>query len=73
MSDFSEVKKMGVWLPISNELLMDYGVIADTRPPVVITRRMQWRWWRDEHLTVRALRYRLADWIDPDGPREDSR
>lgn len=43
-----EVKKYGAYLPVSEELLMEFGLIPDTRPPVVIplrerlSRRVRW-------------------------------
>ncbi len=41
-----EAEKFSAWVMASDELLMDYGVIPDTRPPA----RVPWR---------RRLRYRL--------------
>jgi hypothetical protein len=40
-------RKMAVQVPISNELLMDYGVIPDTRPPpppLPWRMRLRWKW-----------------------------
>lgn len=46
-----EVTKLGHSVLMSDELLMDAGVIPDTRPPVHIPwhRRARWRWqeWRE--------------------------
>lgn len=45
------VTKYGAHLLVSDEVLMDAGVIPDTRPPVRIAwhRRLRWRWqaWRE--------------------------
>lgn len=45
------VVKHAAYVPVSDELLMDAGVIPDTRPPVRIPwhRRLRWRWqeWRE--------------------------
>ena len=55
------VIKMGGYMPISEELAMEYGLIPDTRPPVVITRRQRIRWairrW------VSNTRLRIGSWI----------
>lgn len=57
---------------ISDELAMDYGLIPDTRPPLPKPSRLAlWRQWRRLHLTLYALRRRLAAWIDPDDWDED--
>jgi hypothetical protein len=51
------VIKMGGYMPISDELAMEYGLIPDTRPPVVIPRRQRIRNRVDE------LRLRLGSWV----------
>jgi hypothetical protein len=52
------VKKMQALIPISYELLMDLGVIPDTRPPrKPPTRRERFRWWRS------GLRDRFSIWL----------
>jgi hypothetical protein len=42
---FNDVKKLSVPMFISEELLMDYGVIPDTREHKPISRRTRIRWW----------------------------
>ncbi|MEU8199530.1 hypothetical protein AB0C10_37675 [Microbispora amethystogenes] len=77
MSDQEEseltVNKIGTRMPISDELAMEYGLIPDTRPPVVITRRERIR--RRVRWAVAGFRRRLGirvgSWIanedlDPD-------
>lgn len=39
------VNKYAHHFPVSNEVLMDEGVIPDTRPPVKIGWRTRFRWW----------------------------
>jgi hypothetical protein len=61
MSSDWEVKKIAYTIPISTEMAMDCGLIPDTREPVKISRRRQWRWrfgdWRWRR------RMRLASWV----------
>jgi hypothetical protein len=48
--------------PLAEELtvlLMDAGVIPDTRPPVVISRRRRLRW------RIRDAREKVAEWAYP--------
>ncbi len=63
------VNKIGSYMPISDELAMEYGLIPDTRPPIVITRRTRIR------LAIAGFRrrvgIRVGSWIaaedlDPD-------
>jgi hypothetical protein len=63
------VKYYAAQIPVSNEWLMDEGLIPDTRPPVVYTRRQRLRW--AAQARVRALRLIVGSWIagedlDPD-------
>lgn len=55
------VQKIGTVVQLSNELAMEYGLIPDTRPPVVITRRDRFRWWRQDK--TRRLRLRVGEWV----------
>jgi hypothetical protein len=61
-----DVKKYGAYTPVSDELLMDAGVIEDTRTPKTFaeyfpTRRARLRWRLS--LKVAGLRLRLGSWI----------
>lgn len=67
------VNKVGAYMPISDELAMEYGLIPDTRPPVVIplrerlSRRVCWAIAGFR----RRLGIRIGSWIanedlDPD-------
>lgn len=58
---FVNVTKIAYTLPISREMAMDYGLIADDRPPYVPTRRERFRWWRQAR--ARRARMKLASWI----------
>jgi hypothetical protein len=65
-----KVRTIATLIPVSTEDAMDLGLIPDTRPPAVCTRRQRLRWavWNG----VRRLRLRLGSWIagqdlDPDG------
>lgn len=42
---FGVAKKLSMFVPVSNETMMAYGLIPDTRPPVHIPwhRRLRWR------------------------------
>lgn len=46
-----DVQVISGFVPVSTEMLMDAGVIPDTRPPVVVPWRfrVRWRWqaWRE--------------------------
>lgn len=64
-----EVKKIAAYFPMSNELAMEYGLIPDTRPPVVIPWRRRVRW--AAQARVRRARLRVGSWVagedlDPD-------
>jgi hypothetical protein len=61
---FLTVKRMGYTLPITNEVLMDEGVIPDTRPKIDLTRRqkLQRARWRLE-ARIDRWRLRLGSWI----------
>lgn len=50
-------QKYGFTIPVPNELLMDMGIIPDTRKYVPPTRRERFRWWR------RNQRERLGIWV----------
>jgi hypothetical protein len=42
-----DVHKISAFVSVSEELLMDMGIIPDTRPPSPPpTRRQRFRWWR---------------------------
>ncbi len=59
------VNKIGSYMPISDELAMEYGLIPDTRPPVVVTRRDRLRQrvrWAVARLR-RRLGIRVGSWI----------
>lgn len=52
------VHKASAYVPISDELAMEYGLIPDTRPPLPppsLRTRLRWR--------ISALRERLAGWL----------
>lgn len=51
-----DVEKFSAWVYVPDELLTDYGVIPDTRPPVHVPwrRRLRWR--------LTAKREGLARW-----------
>ena len=63
------VTKHSAYVMVSNELLMDMGVIPDTRPPpppIPWRRRLRWRWYdKRDRLAERA--YRLIAGHDPPG------
>jgi hypothetical protein len=46
-STLHEVKKVGGFIQVSDEVLMDQGVIPDTRPPYRSSWRVRWslKWW----------------------------
>lgn len=50
--------KMTACITVSNDLLMDWGVIPDTRPRPVITRRERFRRWR--HGKISGARFAVA-------------
>lgn len=53
------VRKIGQFVPISDELAMEYGLIPDTRPPSPPpSRRQRIRWWVAR--TVRPWRLAVA-------------
>jgi hypothetical protein len=55
------VVKQSAYMAVSDDLLMDYGVIPDTRPPVQIPWRHRLRWW----ITARRERVgrKVGSWI----------
>lgn len=55
------VTKYGAYVPITDDMAMDYGLIPDTRPPVRYSRRLRLRWWRQRK--VDAVRMRVGSWI----------
>lgn len=59
--DMRSVTKVSHTVPISEGMAMDYGLIPDTRPPVVISRRTRFRWWRQDK--ARSTRMGLASFI----------
>lgn len=50
-STATPVMKLGVTLPVSEELLMDHGIIPDTRPPAPPIPRL------------RRARWAVSDWV----------
>lgn len=56
-----DVKRYAALIPVSEELLMEYGVIPDTRPPVVIPWRHRVRWAFSEFRHRVGLR--VGSWI----------
>jgi len=64
-----DVEKFSAWVYASDELLMDYGVIPDARPPARIPwrRRLRYRiYGKREDLARRAFR-RIAGYDVPEG------
>lgn len=61
------IRKIGHWMPISTEQAMDYGLIPDTRSPVVISWRTRWRWRISDaiHGARRAVGFWIAG-VDPE-------
>lgn len=55
------VHKHVMHVPYSTDYLMDEGLIPDTRPPVVITRRDRIRWASQDR--IHRLRLRVGSWI----------
>lgn len=55
-AEFMVVKQSAV-LPVSDELLMDEGVIPDTRPPLKVGWRTRFRWW------LSPSRERFGRWL----------
>lgn len=56
-----EVQKYATYMQVSNEEAMNLGLIPDTRPPVVYTRRQRLRWAMQER--VHRLRLRVGSWV----------
>ena len=62
------IVKSAAYLPISNELAMEYGLIPDTRPPappIPWWRRLRYRTWRWRDAAALKL-YRLVAGHDPE-------
>ena len=61
------ITKRVSYIDVPDELLMDYGVIPDTRPPRPRpSRRTRLRWWITDRRAVLAKRaYRLIAGYDP--------
>lgn len=55
------VTKYASYIQVSDELLMDHGLIPDTRPVFVPTRRTRLRRWASQNVT--SFRFRLGSWI----------
>lgn len=65
--------KLSVILPVSEEMLMDCGVIPDTRPRPVLTRRQRFARWRRRktegaRMAVAGRTYRLISGEDVPEP-----
>lgn len=57
-----DVRKYGTAMPVSDGLLMDEGLIPDTRPPLPPeSRRVRFRRWRRE--VVYRWRVRAGSWV----------
>ena len=51
-------EKRAMYLEMPEELLMEYGIIPDTRPALPpLSRRARFRWWRSRQ------REQLASWL----------
>ncbi len=68
-----KVRTIATLIPVSTEDAMDLGLIPDTRPPVVYTRRQRLRWAMQERVHRIRLRVglRVGSWLagqdlDPD-------
>lgn len=61
MSEEFKVHKISHWVPISREMAMEYGLIPDTREPVVTPRRVRAKWWIGDR--VRKARHAVGFWI----------
>jgi hypothetical protein len=55
------VTKFGHVMPVSEEILMNEGLIPDTRPPVPLSRRLRFRWWW--RARVDGARLRVGSWV----------
>lgn len=53
-----QVTKHAAYVQMPDETAMDYGLIPDTRPPMVLTRRQRWRYARQEW--TRKTRWRVG-------------
>lgn len=51
------VYRHAMYLPVSEDLLMDEGVIPDTRPPLKVGWRTRFRWW------LSSSRERFGRWL----------
>jgi hypothetical protein len=69
------VTKMSGYLEVPEEMLMDFGVIPDTRPKPVLTRREQFARWRrrrinSARLALAGRAYRLISGEDVPEPED---
>ncbi len=64
------VQKRTAHLPVSTDLLMDMGVIPDTRPPVVYPLWTRIRWAIQRR--VRRARLHLGEWVAGERFDEDA-
>jgi len=64
-----ETEKASAWVFAPDELLMDYGVIPDTRPPARIPwrRRLRWRLYDQREALARRAFKVIAGYDVPDG------
>lgn len=66
------MRKLSACIEVSDELLMDYGAIPDTRPPYRPPWRTRLRWKTDRWRTRAARRaYKIIDGDWPDDEPED--
>lgn len=70
-SDFPELKvqKYASYFPVSEDLAMEYGLIPDTREPVVYSKRERFSWFIARH--VERFRLKLGSWIAGIDLRDD--
>lgn len=63
-----EAEKFSAWVFASDELLMDYGAIPDTRPPVHVPwrRRLRWRLTAKREVLARWAFRRIAGYDVPE-------
>jgi hypothetical protein len=66
------VTKTSAWLPVSEEILMDEGIIPDTRPRPALRKRLRWKAAAArERAARRAYRVIAGDWPYEPDPYDD--
>ena len=66
------VTKASAWLPVSEELAMDAGIIPDTRPRPALRKRLRWKAAAArERAARRAYRLIAGDWPYEPDPYDD--